>query len=448
METRELLFSDVNFATYNPRVELQPEDPEWRDIEASLDEFGQVVNLVWNKRTGNLVGGHQRVRIMRHRGKDRAHFSVVDLDLEAEKRLNLILNRVGGRWHTAKLGNILGELKGAGLDVERLGWTPLELHRILGTKPKRTMVDPNAPAPGRPAIAKTQPGDVYTLTAQSGAEHRLLCGDSRNPLHVAELMNGKLARLIFTDPPYNVAYDNSTRGDGRRPLGTIENDAMTPEGFRDLLHLAFLHAHQHSLPEATVYTFLASATHVIFEQALIAAGWRVKQQIIWAKHFALSRADYHYAHEPLMYAAKQGERSEWFGPRTETTLWNTAPEDVRKLPKERLLELLLEVRETASVWHEARLAGNEYQHPTQKPTGLAKRAITNSTMPGELVLDLFAGSGSTMMAAELEDRCCYLMEKDPGNCDVIARRWVDIFEGASVTCNGTTMAKGSTLDPR
>ncbi len=190
-----------------------------------------------------------------------------------------------------------------------------------------------------------------------------------------------------------------------------------------------------SAHNAALYTFHAFATHSDFEASLIKAGWKIKQGIVWTKHFALSRADYHWAHEPLMYASA-GAPCEWFGPRTETTLWNTAPEDLRKLPKDRLLEIVLEIRETATVWAEPRLAGTEYVHPTQKPTGLARRALLNSSLPGDVVADFFAGSGSTMIACELEDRRCMSMELDPGNCDVIADRWKAVFEAGSATLNG------------
>ncbi len=216
MQTQELSFERVNLAIYNPRVELEPEDQEWKDIEASLDEFGQVVGMVWNTRTGNVVGGHQRIRILKHRGKDRAFFTVVDLDPEAEKRLNVILNKVSGRWSTAKLTTLLGELKTAGLDVQKLGFRPVELQTLLGSRAKRTAADPNAAAPGKPAIPRTQLGDLWEFTGESGHTHRLLCGDCRSAEAAARLMTDQEARLIFTDPPYNVSYDNRTAMAGAR----------------------------------------------------------------------------------------------------------------------------------------------------------------------------------------------------------------------------------------
>lgn len=436
MRIEKLKFSHGNRAPYNPRQDLKPGEPEWLDIEKSLEEFGQVVTMVYNERTGNYVAGHQRMRVMEHRGIEEAFFTVVDVDLATEKRMNIALNKVSGRWEPIKLQSLLSEMKAAELDLTRLGFTPIELNRILGTTPRRTNRDPDAAAPNLPAIPRTQPGDLYELISSHGAHHRLMCGDCRNPDTVAQLMDGTKARLIFTDPPYNVDYDNSTRGDGRRPLGHVQNDAMTPEGFAELLRASFANMNAHTMPNAALYTFLASATHIDFETALVATGWRVKQQIIWAKHFALSRADYHYAHEPVMYAVKQGENCEWFGPRTETTLWNTAPTDLEKLPKADLLAILLAIRETATIWHEPRVCGSEYVHPTQKPVGLAKRALINSSMPGEHVVDLYAGSGSTMVAAELNDRVACCMELEPGRCDVIVRRFLETFEGSGATRNG------------
>lgn len=440
MITEELTFDRVNPVPYNPRVELQPGDPEWEAIDASLDEFGQVQGLVWNKRSGNLVAGHQRINVMKHRGRDKAHFTVVDLDPDAEKRLNLILNKVSGRWEPLKLQSLLAELNAAELDLTKLGWTPLELRNILATTPRKTNRDPDAAAPGAPAIPTTKPGDLYELIGATGTTHRLLCGNSRTAEAVALLCGDQKARLVFTDPPYNVAYDNSTRGDGRRPLGEIENDKMDPAAFLAFLTEVFGRCAAHTVTNAPLYTFLASATHVPFEMALQATGWRVKQQLIWAKHFALSRADYHYAHEPLMYAAKAEKNCEWFGPRTETTLWATQPAALEKLPKGELLAMLLEIRETASVWHEPRDNGSDYVHPTQKPIGLAKRALVNSSLPGEYVLDLFAGSGSTAVAAELNGRLSLNMELMPGNCDVIVRRFLETFEGSTATRNGEPYA--------
>lgn len=441
MRTQELDFARVNRAAYNPRVDLKPGDPEWLDIEASLDEFGQVLNLVWNERTGNLVAGHQRMAVMQHKGQTSAVFAVVDLDLASEKKLNLALNKITGRWEPTKLQELMGELRLAKLDMTRLGWTPLELSKILGSKPKVTRRDPDAAAANLPAIPTTQSGDLYELISPEGTRHRLLCGDAQYGEHYDRLCNGERARLIFTDPPYNVAYRNEDRGDGRRPLGHVSNDAMPPDAFLELLTAAFRNVKQHSMETAALYTFLASATHVAFETALEAAGWQVKQQLIWAKHFALSRAHYHYAHEPMMYAVRAERNAEWFGPRTETTLWNTAPKDFEKLKKEELLALVLEVRETASIWHEARDHGANYVHPTQKPVGLVKKALLNSSQPGEVVLDPFAGSGSTIIGAELNDRVAFAMELDPGRCDVIVKRWFDVFEGAAATRNGQALER-------
>lgn len=430
-------FADTNRAAYNPRIDLLPGDPRYQQLDASIEEFGLIQPFVFNKRTGNLVGGHQRMTVLENRGQQGAEMVIVDLDTVAEKKLNAILNRVGGDWDESKLTAVLKDLQLSKVDLGTLGFTPVELSKLLGNSPKRTKRDPDAAAPAKPVIPITQPGDAYTLLSANGqARHVLVCGDSRDNATISRLMDGEKARLIFTDPPYNVAYDNSTRGDGRRPLGTIDNDAMNPEHFTAFLTAIFRNCAAHAADKAALYCFHASATHTLFENALIAAGWREKQQIVWVKHFALSRGDYHYAHEPLIYAARAGQNCEWFGPRTETTLWNMSPDNFKKLTKEAAVAMLLEIRETASVWAEKRDTGATYVHPTQKPIGLAGKALKNSTITNDAVLDPCAGSGSTLIACEQLDRRAFLADVDAGYCDVIVKRYLETFEDATALRNG------------
>lgn len=435
MRTEEIEFSRINRAVYNPREDLKPGDQAWKDIEASLDEFGQVESLVWNKRTGNLVGGHQRMTILEHKGKDRAFFSVVDLDLAAEKKLNVILNKVGGRWDNRKLAHVLEELTLARIDISTLGLTKVELADLLERNKPKARRDPDAPAPAKPVAPIAKPGNLFELKSCDRV-HRLLCGEGDEPDDVRRLMDGHLARLIFTDPPYGVEYNNAQRGDGRRPLGEINNDKLKGHGLREFLTRAFQLAHAHSLATAALYTFHAYATQMDFELALISAGWRTKQQLIWRKHFALSRSHYHWAHEPIFYCAKDGQNCEWFGPRSHTTVHDTSEQEFEGMKKDELLRILLDVKRTLTVWDEARDKGSSYVHPTQKPIGLARRAINNNTIPGEAILDLFGGSGSTMIAAELAQRVSFTMENDPGYIDVMVRRFLETFEGATATRDG------------
>lgn len=427
-------FASVNPAAYNPRVRLTQNDPEYQSIKASLDEFGLVQPLVFNRKTKNLVGGHQRMWIMQDCGRTQAHMVVVDLPLEKEKRLNVALNGITGKWDRPMLGTVLAELQAAQQNIHNLGFTTVDLNALLKQgrpKPKR---DPNQ-APAKPLNPITKPGDIYTLAVNGATHHRLQCGDSSQAEAVANLCDGHRARMIFTDPPYGVTYDNSQRGDGRRSLGAVMNDELRGQSLTDFLTRVFTAAFAVSREDAALYTFHASVTVGAFKTALEASGWREKQALVWRKHFALSRSDYHWAHEPFLYFAKAGQDCHWFGPRTETTILDTAEEEFDKLSKDEMKAVLKGLREALTVWDVARDTGANYVHPTQKPVELACRAIRNSTMPAEVVVDLFGGSGSTMIAAEMEGRAAFLQELDPGYCDVIVRRFLETFEGATATRN-------------
>lgn len=431
--TEDVDFCRVNRAPYNPRVLLKPGDREYDALERSLEEFGLVQDLIWNRRSGNLVGGHQRLSVLQARGNTHAPMKVVDLDDQSEKRLNVILNN-GGRWDDQKLSALLGDLNLVGIDITHLGIAPVTLNALL--QPPKTKRDPDTQAPAKPAIPITRPGDIYELT---GAHtHRLLCGDARIHGDVTTAFGAlPKARMAFCDPPYNVDYDNSTRGDGRRPLGTINNDAMSAVAFAAFLTPIFRNLHSHTISTAALYSFHADKTHVDFVLALREAGWRFKQQCVWAKPFTLSRSHYHFGFEPVIYAAKDGENCEWFGTRSETTVWSDEDDPkFEKMAKAELVVLLNALREQSTLWREARDPSDEYVHPTQKPVSIPRRALLNSTLPLDVVIDPTVGSGTTIIAAELKGRIAVALENDPGYCDVAVRRFLETFEGAKATRNG------------
>lgn len=423
----------INRAAYNPRILLRPGDRGYGDLEASMDEFGLVQDLVWNRRTGNLVGGHQRLTILEARGNPEVPCKVVDLDPEAEKRLNVILNNVGSRNDPTKLALVLADLNLAKIDITKLGIEPAILNGLM-TAPK-TRRDPNAEAPAKPAIPISKPGDLYELVGRQ--THRLKCGDARIFGDMTHAL-GELpkARLCFCDPPYNVAYDNSTRGDGRTAKGTLNNDAMTSVEFGTFLTAIFRNLHAHSMEAAALYSFHADKTHVDFVLAMRESGWRFKQNLNWIKAMALSRTDYHFASEPLIYGAKVGENCEWLGTRSETTVWADDDPKFEKLGKPELVAILRALREQSTAWNESRDPSSQYRHPTQKPVSLPTRALRNSTLPLDVVIDPTAGSGTTLMACEQEGRRGVALDNDPGYCDVIVRRFLETYEGATATRNG------------
>jgi DNA modification methylase len=229
-------------------------------------------------------------------------------------------------------------------------------------------------------------GEVYEL-----GRHRLMCGDAVSSSDVAQLLGGRLADMCFTDPPYNVDYTGKT---GRAMK--IQNDRMTDDAFRSFLRDAFLALRPHLRDGAPIYVCHADKRSAHFSGALWAADFVISQVLVWVKsHFALGRSDYHYQHEPILYGWKPGARHTWHGGRKQRSVW-FFPKSSRNL-----------------------------LHPTMKPVALVTLAIENSSQKGDVVLDTFGGSGTTLIAAEDSERTAYLMEIDPAYCDVIRRRYHD-----------------------
>lgn len=438
-------FERANPAAYNPRFRLRPEDPEYQQILASLNEFGYLGGMVWNRRTGNLVGGHQRMWIMQDQGLTESTMAVVDLDEVREKDLNVRLNSVHGRWDIPQLEAVLRELEQVpNLDLGALGFSRVDLNTYLGKTPKRARRDPDAAA-SIPANPLTKTGDVYTLAGPDlNPQHRLVCGDSESRDTFRQAMQERRAKLIFTDPPYGVSYTNTQRGSDPT-WNLIGADELRAQALQDFLRNAFQHLHSFSHDKAAFYCFFANLNHIEFESALKQAGWRVKQQLVWIKHFAISRQDYHWAHEPIFFACKQGHNCEWLGPRTQTTVFARTAQDLARMKKEEAIAALLALKAESDIWEEPKDPPTSYVHPTQKPVALAARAMANSSMPGDLVLDCFAGSGSTIIAGEMHRRPVVAIEKDPAHCDSIVQRFLETFEGAVATRNGQDLTLGELL---
>lgn len=435
--TRRFKFSEITRAKYNPRVALKPSDPEYGEIRNSIAEFGMVGGLVVNTRTNppTLVGGHQRITILEDMGQDGADMVAVDLSPTDEKRLNVILNKVSGRWSTPDLSALLRDLQKDGIDLAKLGFRdPKELNALLSPSSKTTKRDPDdAPKAPDDSKAYTKAGDLYEITTPTGS-HRVLCGSSTDPKDMAKLCGDRLARLVFTDPPYGVSYKGAARNQAKENL--IANDDLRGDGLQRFLADAFRNAHAHTRQDAAVYCFYTSSNHIEFESALRDAGWRVKQVLNWFKSMVLGRSDYHWSHEPMLYGAKIGENCTWLGPRTETTIFEASHEDIKKLTKDRAIELLIELKEQTDVWEEKKDPPSVLQHPNQKPISLAGKAIRNSTLPNEDVLEPFLGSGSTLIAAEMQSRNCLGMELSRGHTDAIIRRFAETYERVAIKRNG------------
>lgn len=266
-------------------------------------------------------------------------------------------------------------------------------------------------------------GEIWQL-----GHHRLMCGDSTDPEQVKLLMNETEADMVLTDPPYNVAIQNSQGM-------TIENDNLDNADFLEFLNKAFANLEASLKAGGAFYVWYGSKEHINFETALKNAGLVVRQQLIWNKsQFILGRQDYQWKHEPCLYGWKDGASHYFVDDRTQSTVIEDKTIDLKKLKKEEMLKLLQDIfsdKVSTTVIDEDKVTVNSL-HPTMKPIKLLARFIKNSSKQNELILDLFGGSGSTLIACEQLNRKCYMMEYDPKYATVIIDRW-EQFTGKKAT---------------
>jgi len=407
MEILKVKVTAINPAAYNPRVDLKPGDPEYEKLKASMDKFGYVDPIVWNRRTGNLVGGHQRFKILLSQGVQEIEVSVVEVDLPQEKMLNLALNRINGEWDNDKLGQLLQELQQMPeLDLGLTGFDIPEISEIIDRITEATEDDFDLDGLEEVGQPITQPGELIEL-----GQHRLLCGDSSKPEDVAKLVDNKKVNLIFCDPPYSVGYYGGNRPvpEKARPKACrnwkrIYNDNLTQDEYEAWLDKIFENVMHYLAAGAPFYIWNGHAQFGPMYLMLRKRGLHVSCVLTWAKpNFAIGYGDYNQQTEFCLYGWKEDNGAhQWFGPTNESTLW-----EVKRDPTK------------------------SYDHPTQKPVALAHRAIRNSSRNGDIVLDMFLGSGTTLIAAEGLKRICYGMELDPGYCDVIVRRYIKLVGEAN-----------------
>jgi DNA modification methylase len=373
--------SEISGAKYNPR---KISDEAMGRLTKSLAEFGNIQPITWNARTGNVVGGHQRLKVYKAMGKTEVDVWAVDLDEQKEKAANIALNKLSGEFDMPMLKDILEEIDTGDLDMEITGFGMDEIALMMEDAHPEVTEDE---VPEVPVDAITKPGDLWLL-----GEHRVLCGDSTSERDVSRLMNGEKADMVFTDPPYGVNYDGGHATDKRREKlkndnSTLIYDDSVPNMFR------------HSKDEAALYLWFADKAGYKVLQVLEANNYVIRSWLIWNKNqaqFGAIGAQYKQKHEPCLYCFKKGQSPYWNGPNNEV-----------------------------SVWDEKRSRINEF-HPTQKPVELSARALANSCPASGLVLDLFLGSGATLIGAEQTKRKCYGMEISPNYCDVIVKRWENL----------------------
>lgn len=330
MDIRIIPIDQLNAATYNPRVDLQPGDPEYEKLRHSLDEFGYVDPIVWNEQTGNMVGGHQRYKVLvNEQGCTELAVSVVNLDPERERLLNLALNKVSGRWDDEALAQLLSELQEGGADLGLSGFDPEEIEELItefdgmpDTEIDLPVVEDNFDVQGALDQIKepeTRRGDVWQL-----GRHILMCGDSTDAGDVARLMDGVRAALVVTDPPYNVAVESDSVRLAEAGTSSIMNDDMPAEEFAGFLHAVFEQYAVAMESTAAIYVFHPSSYQREFEDAMNAAGIIVRCQCVWVKNVAtFGWAQYRWKHEPVFYGHMKGKAPAWYGDRTQTTVWRS-----------------------------------------------------------------------------------------------------------------------------
>ena len=387
-------------ADYNPRKDLQPGDPEYEKLKRSIEQFGYVEPVIWNKQTGRVVGGHQRLKVLIDSGITEVDVVVVDMNTEKEKALNIALNKISGEWDTDKLALVIADLQGADFDVSLTGFDPEELDDLFRDDVKGGVKEDDFDVEAelqKPVFSKA--GDLWML-----GEHRLLCGDSTKPETYELLMNGKKAQLVVTDPPYNVDYKGTA--------GKIKNDKMAEDQFEQFLLAAYSQMYESMTDDASIYVFHSDSHGLAFRKAFEEAGFYLSGCCIWKKQsLVLGRSPYQWQHEPVLFGWKKKGKHQWYTGRKESTIWEFDK------PKKNA------------------------DHPTMKPVALVAYPIMNSTMTGCLVLDPFGGSGSTLIACEQTGRTCYTVELDEKFCDVIVKRYIDQVrsaEGVTVLRDGLT----------
>ena len=380
-------------------------DAAVESVAKSIEKFGFIGAIILNK-DKVIINGHTRVKACKKLGMETIPAIIVNhLTKEQEDALRIADNKTGeiAEWNEDLLRAELKALEEAGFGIEDLGFDNSELEALLEGDVSVSVgeTDPNAD-PEVPEVAVSRPGEVYVL-----GDHRLVCGDSTKAEDVGRVCRDGEADMWLTDPPYNVAYEGSNGL-------TIQNDSMEDVKFREFLRTAFGHAEKTLKPGAPFYIFHADSEGYNFRGACHDIGLRVRQCLVWKKNaLVLGRQDYQWIHEPCLYGWKDGGPHPWYADRTQTTVMEF------NKPKK-----------------------NDV-HPTMKPVEMLVYLLQNSSKRGDVVLDTFGGSGSTLIACEQTGRVCKTVELDPRYCDAIRRRWAEFKHGEDCDWAKLTPAEGS-----
>jgi DNA modification methylase len=390
-----------------------PANPRWISedeldaLERRIREWGFVQPVLARRQDGTIIAGHQRVLGGRRLGYTTVPVIWLDLSVEQSRLLNLALNRIGGTFDERLLARLLADLQASPeVDLSLSGFGEDEIKDLLHSlevRERRERVesfDLDSALEEATRTPRTKPGELWAL-----GEHRLLCGDATKSEDVERLLGGARAAMAFLDPPYNVSLgDHGGQGRGSRRR-RIANDSLDPVAWE-----IFVRAWARTLlagVDGALYICMSSKELPLVSRVLAEEGGHWSDTIIWPKdRFVLGRADYQRSYEPIWYGWREGASHHWCGDRDQDDVWEIdRPSDAPL-------------------------------HPTMKPLALMERAIANSSLPGDLVVDLFAGSGSTLIAAERTGRRCAAIELDPVYVDVILGRWESFSGGRAERQDG------------
>ena len=396
-----------------------PGNPRKGDVEAvkrSYATFGQRKPIVVRREGegGIVIAGNHQLQAAKALGWKRIAVIFTDDDDLTAKAYALADNKTAdlGTYDDDLVAELLAELVADPKLLAATAYSELEVAGLLGETVGAPQNDPDE-TPTPPRVAHSTLTDVWLL-----GEHRLVVGDSTDPATLRLALNGAPADLVFTDPPYNLGYQGKTD-----EALTIENDSMSAEDFETFLLLAYSAMFENAREGAPIYVCHASTTSAAFMQQLTASGWTLRQVLIWVKdHFALSRQDYNWQHEPIIYGWKPGAAHPWHGSFSDSTVQDFERQDLKSLSKGDLMNIIEESRKWTTVIREDR-PKRSAEHPTMKPVKLIQRLLKNSGKAGDLVLDPFGGSGSTLIAAHGLGMKAALVELDPVYADVICRRF-------------------------
>ncbi|HEX2986082.1 MAG TPA: DNA modification methylase [Caproiciproducens sp.] len=368
----------------NPRINDDAVDK----VVESVKEFGFRNPLILDS-SGVIIAGHTRLKAAAKLGMTEVPCIMADdLTPEKVKAYRIADNKSAeySKWDFEALAAELDDLQKAGYDLSLTAFGQDELDKILDSlEPEKPAEDDGFDENINPEeAAYTHSGDIWLM-----GNHRLFCADSTHEDDVAKLMDGKQADLALTDPPYNVDYEGKAA-----EKKTIQNDNMSEDDFYEFLLKAHKNMYSSLKDGAALYVFHADSEGLNFRRAFTDAGFKLAQCCVWEKNsMVLGRQDYQWQHEPVLYGWKPTGPHKWHSDRCQTTIWK-----FDRPPR-------------------------STEHPTMKPIPLVAYPIQNSSKKGDLILDLFGGSGSTLMACEQTGRICYMMEIEPLFCDVIVRRY-------------------------